>query len=354
MIEHASGDQNKPTGFRSDYISESKRLAKRGRCLHFDAGNKCNKIIAAHSIQCRRQLALIAEGGHVYQLTADPSVMRNANGVPCLKKIGIKIVSTFSGFCKAHDNSLFQSIDNELLMPNEYQAALYAYRSICRELFVKENAVLTLDKFRSDRRLERHKRSILQASYDGNSMGLRWLQHHKKIYDEAFFNKSFEDFRYVCFTSSSPCPLVLSGLLYPDFDFHGGFLQHLGVEQASLDLITFFTAPTRDGWAFCFAWHESSNQSCQSFITSLANKIASGEKLEDNLLRFSLTCCENHAIRISWWDSLTDKEKQELIHRMHMMILPDVPVPHDYLSKGCEGIAGWTFTHVFKSPDNKT
>lgn len=353
MTKNITGSHDHPTGFSSDYMRESRRINGRGRCLHFDAGSRCDKIISAHSIQRKNQLALIAEDGHVYRLNVDPSLLRKTNGVPYLKKSGIKTVSTFGGFCKRHDNTLFHLIDNAVLMPNERQVALYAYRSLCRELFVKENAVLTLNKFKGDPRLNSHRQAFFEACHDGNSMGLDWLNHHKKLYDDTISSERFDEFRYVCFVSSSQCPLVLSGLIYPDFDFEGDFLQHLGIEQDPLDLLTFFTAPADRGWAFCFAWHESSSRSCLPFIGSLANKIGSGQRIEDILLRFSLTCCENHAIRISWWESLADDAKHELIQRMHMMVLPDVLVPHDYLARGCDGIASWTFEVVFESLKKK-
>jgi hypothetical protein len=332
--------------FISDHHEESKRQNDRGRCLHFADGVRCNEIIAAHSIQKRGQLGLIAEDGHVYRLNADPSTLRDSGGIPYPKRIGIRKASTFVGFCKHHDNALFAPIDNATLEPRHQQIALYAYRSLCREYFVKENAVAVLGKLKDHPDIDSQRQSMLKAGFVGHSLGLDGLRHHKQHYDEALKNNLFDEFEFTYFTSSSRCSLQLSGLLYPDFDFLGQRLQDLGNWKSPLDLIAFFTAPTADGWAYGFAWHQSSNRTCVPFMQSLASQVHMGQRPEDMLVRFSLSCCENHAFRISWWDSLPATSKQSAVERVHLMVHPSMPVPSNYLACGCEGLADWNFEYV--------
>ena len=81
-------------------------------------------------------------------------------------------------------------------------------------------------------------------------------------------------------------------------------------------------------------------------MQSLASRLSEGERLEDVLFRFALSCCENHAFRISWWDGLNEKSKRAALERVALMTSPGIPVPHDYLVKGCEKIADWSFEHV--------
>lgn len=332
--------------FLDDYQNELKRQSQRGRCLHYSNGERCNEIVSAHSIQKGGQLRLIAEGGHVYRLSADLSTLRRTKGVPNLKKVGVNRASTFLGFCKHHDNALFEPIDKAPLEPLKKQLALYAYRCLCREYFVKENAVAVLSKMKNHAELDSSSRQLLSDSQIGHSIGLAGLIHHKSIFDAALRAGDYEQFEFTYFASQSPCPIQLSGLLYPDYDFEGDRLQDLGNHGAPLDLIAFFTAPTEDGWAFGFAWHVSSNRTCVPFMQSLAAKVATGEKVEDALLRFSLSCCENHAVRISWWDALDEASRSMAIERMFLMMHPNVPVPNHYLAKGCEGIADWQYEYV--------
>lgn len=332
--------------FRDDYQREFKQQSQRGRCLHYLSDDRCNEIVSAHSIQKGGQLSLIAEEGHVYQLSADLSILHKSKGIPVLKRVGVNRASTFAGFCKRHDNALFEPIDNFPLGPVKEQIALYAYRCLCREYFVKENAVAVLGKMKDHLELDETSRRFLSASLIGHSLGFAGLKHHKSIFDAAVSGTDFEQFEFTYFTSRSPCAVQLSGLLYPDYDFEGNQLQELGSHEKPLDLITFFTAPIDKGWAFGFGWHVSSNRTCIPFMQSLARRVATGEKVEDALLRFSLSCCENHAVRISWWDGLREASRAAAIERMFLTMHPNVPVPNHYLAIGCEGIADWQYEYV--------
>lgn len=331
--------------FLSDYQHESKRQNGRGRCLHFSDGVRCDAVVSAHSIQKRGQLSLIAEDGHVYRLSADLSILQKNKGIPRLRKVGVNRTSAFAGFCKRHDNSLFEPIDNYPLGPGKEQVALYAYRCLCREYFVKENAVAVLTKMKAHPDLDAQRRAFLEACLFGHGLGFGRLEHHKSAFDRALLVRDYEQFEFTYFTSSSPCPVQLAGLLCPNVDFEGRRLQDLGNIDSPLDLITFFTAPTEEGWAFGFGWHTSSNLTCIPFIQSLAQRAATGEKIEDALLRL-LPCCENHAIRVSWWDALDEESKSAVVERMLLMIDPRLPVPDNYLAIGCEGIASWQYEHV--------
>ena len=332
--------------FVADHQQELKRQNNRGRCLHFADGVRCNEIISAHSIQKRGQLSLIAEDGHVYRVSADLSTLRASEGAPRFKKMGVNKASTFAGFCKYHDNALFEPIDNEPVEPQNRQIALYAYRSLCREYFVKENAVTVISRMKDHPELNAEGRALLQTSLVGHSLGFEGLKHHKQYYDEALRTKQYDEFEFTYFTSTSQCSMQLSGLLYPDFDFLGERLQDLGNWASPLDLISFFTAPTPDGWAFGFCWHTSSGRSCVPFVQSLASRATYGEKIEDSLLRFSFSCCENHAVRISWWNNLGAKAQRSAMDRIKLMAHPHLPVPQDYLVRGCENIADWNFEYV--------
>lgn len=273
--------------------------------------------------------------------------MKKFDGIPQPKKVGINKVSTFNGFCSKHDNELFERIDNIPLIPDHEQIGLYAYRCLCREFFVKENALHILEKASSAQNIDEENRVLLENLSYGARIGFNWLATHKNYFDDALSKKYFPSFNYCCFISKSNFNLQLSGVLYPDFDFIGNEIQKLTESNSSPDLITFFTAPTSDGWAFVFAWHESSKIACEHLIRSLATKIHSGHDLEDELLRFSFLCCENHAFRISWWDSLNNQQQNELSTYVHHMIDPSKPVYNDYLVAGKSKIANWKFDTVY-------
>lgn len=332
--------------FTSAFQAAMKRQDNKGRCLHFEDDVRCNEIISAHSIQKKGQLHSIAESGHVYRLNADLSTLIENGGKPQLKKVGLNRASTFPGMCKYHDNKLFAPIDDRKLSFDLEQIGLYAYRSICREYFVKENASITSAKMSGHPGLSAQGLMALQICAYGQSLGFERLKRHKHIYDAALASGAFTGFKFMSFESTSRCSVQASGLLFPDFDFQGGLLQDLALFKEPMDLLTFFTAPTEKGWAFVFAWHESSDRACGQLMYSLAKSGGEGAQLPDILLRFCLMCCENHAIRISWWDGLPFSEKARALELMAYMGDTSEGVRSNYLVAGYEGLADWSFDYV--------
>ena len=335
--------------FASSSQAEFNLQKSRGRCLHFERGERCNKVIDAHSIQKNGQLRQIEEAGHVYRFSADLSTLQKNHGHPAPTKVGWNKVTTFLGFCRLHDNELFKPIDERPLVPDRQQAALYAYRSLCREFFVKENVVRALSTLQNHAGITHEANQFLQTQLYGNTLGFNRLKFHKAKFDESFIAQNFADFEYLTFASTSPWSLQLSGVLYPDFDFEGNQLQDLIDEISPMSLVTFFTAPMSKGWTFSFCWHRSSHNICERLTRSLAFAMHRGALIEDTLLRFAFSCCENHAIRISWWDALATKAREAIMERCGAMTDPLIITPANYLTQGLEGIADWKFDSVFST-----
>lgn len=332
--------------FIGEYLKDSKRQKRAGRCLHFESGVECNTIASSHTIQQGNLLSLIQEEGHVISISADYSDLKNSGGRLVAKKIGVKKISTFLGFCQKHDNELFEPIDNKTFIPSKEQAFLYSYRALCRELFTKENSVNLLQKYAARASLTDSLRQLLEDSLLGSQAGLNRIRHHKKRFDESLKSSRWEDIRYVSFNISEQPTVLVSGAIFPDFDFLGYKLQDLGDIDAPLSMAAFFTAPTNSGWSFVFAWHKSSDVVCKHLKGSLANSLRNKNSLSDILFRCIFSWSENHAINPSWWGSLTETEKESICDRALYMISPQMPIRNDYLSVGLEGICKWEIESV--------
>lgn len=329
-----------------EYLKDMKRLSGRGRCLHYAAGTRCSNFIDAHSIQKSGQLFKIAERGHVIQLSADISILKQSGGRLAGKTIGVKDVSTFAGFCEIHDNELFEPIDNTSLIPTELQILLYAYRCLCKEYFVKENAAELMKKYSVHAENTKEQERIFKEMSRGTTLGFDNLKHHKSYFDNCLSEKSYQDIFYVCFLSNDPWNIQVSGVLYPWYDFLGNELQDTSDFEYVPELLTVFTAPTSQGWAYVLAWHVSSDKVCSQLVGSLTAWISNGYSLPDALLRFTFSSFENHAIRPSWWNKLNGDDREAIIDRATLMVAPNIPVPPDYLVYGLEGIANWKYKDV--------
>ena len=328
----------------SGFLKKQKQLANKGRCLHYESGHRCKEIIKAHSIQKNRALSVIADEGHVYTHAANISSLKKNKGQLTFKKYGINNVSTFLGFCGKHDNKLFEPIDNYSLIPTDQQVLLYAYRSLCRELFVKENALELIESQLGLDIGQNAIKDLFLSMKQGTAFGLKNLKNHKKIYDHSLREKDFLDMKYVLFVSKRKPTIAFSGIFFPDYDFMGRQLQNLGDHSSDLELITICSAPMDCGWGFLFAWHVTSSSVCVDFMRSLATMIHNNDNvLGDFLFRLAITNCENIAISPKWWERLLDDQKEQITSKISLMADNFSMIEPFYLMKGLEGISHWDF-----------
>src|SRR6185312_10697843 len=117
-------------------------------------------------------------------------MLRKTKGKLALERRGIGTVSTFLGFCNQHDSSLFAPIDTAPLLPTDAQVALYAYRTLCRELFVKENAFALIEEQVAKQGNDRGAQMLFEAFRTGTSSGLENLRRHKAEFDESLRKSS--------------------------------------------------------------------------------------------------------------------------------------------------------------------
>ncbi len=339
-------------GFQLEcYLSDVAHLKREGRCLHHDAGTRCTQIIGAHSIQKNGALSLIAEAGKVYAPSKNFGDIRREKGRLAYTRQGINQVSTFRGFCDRHDNQLFEPIDNFPLLPTPQQVLLYAYRSICKELFAKEVNASLFEKCASQRRGNSALREFLEGTCKATRFGLDNLSKQKEEFDKSLRSGTFGDVRSVLFCSQEEPVLAFSGLLYPEFDFLGTQLQDLADHSSVLDLLTFSFAPMEKGWGILFAWHADSSQACIAFMRSLATVIHDGGDIGDCLFRLIVTNCENMAMRPQWWESLSQGDRNEIAAMATSQADIFAPTRHNYLTAGLAGICKWQFEQVISDMD---
>src|SRR5947209_2216175 len=90
----------------------TKNLYSKKCCLHPQAPAGCNgKIIRAHSIPKRSGLKRIAKNGKVYSFSYLVTASIRGENLYQPKQIGIEDASTFTGFCRSHDNKIFEPIE---------------------------------------------------------------------------------------------------------------------------------------------------------------------------------------------------------------------------------------------------
>ncbi len=328
------------------YLGELKRLRQKGRCLHFESGRRCARVINAHSIQKNGALSGIAENGEVYAISMNFGDLKRNKGAVTYVRQGINKVSTFRGFCQHHDNQLFEPIDKAPLVPTRQQVLLYAYRALCREIYLKENALSLFGRW-ADRCLSQEAlHELFSSMHEGTKHGLDNLMRQKAKFDASLRSQSFVDIKSVLFCSQQSPTTVFSGVFYPDCDFTGMQLQDLDDHSSPLDMITLSFSPMESGWGILFAWHSDSSETCDAFVKSLAAVVDGGSNLGDYLFRLVVSNCENVAMRPQWWESLTEQQRSEIATIASYWADVFSPLRRDYLVRGLENISNWQFDQV--------
>lgn len=334
----------------SKFLQKVNDISKEGRCLHYQAGDRCNKIIKAHSIQNNGVLSKISnEKKAIYSLSKNMSDFEKNDGNLGFRKYSIHKFSIFRGFCGNHDNDLFKPIDTSYFKSgNQQQVFLYAYRSLAKELFDKENALtLWVDMLEDVKdNIGLYKNISLQI--DGTKNSLNSLNIHKKIYDDVLKNEMYNDIRCVSFNSTDKLFMAFSNILYPEYDFTGNKIQYLSNTNTenTFDLITFCSVPKENGWSFIFSWHKSSDNSCLQFIQSLKEMMKQGYSLSDLLFKFILLNSENFAFSPTWWESLSIDNKKEISQAISSMMNPTMAIREHYSINELDNISNWDFETI--------
>lgn len=334
----------------SKFLQKLNNISEEGRCLHYQAGDRCNEIIKAHSIQNNRVLSEIAnEKKAIYTLSKNMGDFEKNNGNLSFRKYSIHKFSIFRGFCGNHDNNLFKPIDTSYFKSrNQQQVFLYAYRSLAKELFDKENVLTLLVDMLEDVKDNIGLSKYISSLIDGTKNSLNSLNVHKKIYDEILNNETYDDMRCVSFNSTDKLFIAFSNILYPEFDFMGNIIQDLSNTNTDniFDLITFCSVPTENGWSFIFSWHKSSDNSCLLFIQSLKERLKQGEYLSNLLFKFILLNSENFAFSPTWWESLSDDNQKEISQAISNMMNPTKAIREHYSINGLNNISNWNFETI--------
>lgn len=131
------------------YFSAWKQSKK---CIY----KNCNELSIAksHTISKSSFLSNIAEDGHVYTPTPDIKT-----GAPKIIKVGLNEASTFPGFCKTHE-LLFQKFEQSGSLQENSDLFLQVYRTICREVVIKEHRIKMIEAFNNQYIIHRNARLL--------------------------------------------------------------------------------------------------------------------------------------------------------------------------------------------------
>ncbi|MGO4375707.1 hypothetical protein AB4Z21_34145, partial [Paenibacillus sp. MCAF20] len=106
-------------------------------CVHEDA-NCDGNIIRAHSIQNNKFLNRLSRNGNVLCIDFSKALLSDRL---VLREVGRDKASTFTGFCKHHDNSIFKPIEEyDYIVGDIQQEYLFAYRAFALSYYERNSS----------------------------------------------------------------------------------------------------------------------------------------------------------------------------------------------------------------------
>jgi hypothetical protein len=271
------------------------------------------KIVKAHSVSKSSSLKAIAVDGHVYttfKTNHDFSVFKRIRP----KKIGINQASVFTGFCSTHDKDIFAPIEDNAFDKNAYHCFLVAYRSLCRELFVKKSVANTfsfaqqLDKGKS---LSEQVMIQKMTKYYGSNNDLTTgdLQHLKQKLDHMFLSGAYDDLHHLVVELELPPRVMTSAVLGYTVGFDGELLQTISNDPKDIPDYVFINSFASESRGYIvLSWLKEHSTNNLKFIKQLLQT----NTVSNSLSIFTFAMVENIYISPEWWESLSEAEQEKI------------------------------------------
>jgi len=278
--------------------------------------NECtDKIIKAHSVSKSSSLKEISKEGHV--LTTFKCLTTSENNLKIEpKKIGINKASTFTGFCSFHDKSLFSPIEDEEFEITKLNCFLVAYRSVARELFVKNRVSSTLNFIKNtDKGKNIHDQKYIQSRHKylntNNDLTTSDLKHIKSEFDRCFQSNEFSAIHHLVFTLNEAPKVMASAVVGPTLDFQGNKLQTFSEDPNQIPDYLMINVFSSSGTGYILlSWLETQKNSCVYLCKSLLRT----ESPADSLTIFIFAMIENIYFSEDWWFNLTETDREMLMN----------------------------------------
>lgn len=155
--------------------------------------NKCRgRAIDSHSIP-KRNLRMMSNDGKVYILKDDFKNLFKAS----LSTTYIKSTLTFLGFCKYHDNSLFQEIENKNITQYDNKDVFFlSYRALAKEYSDIRECIQRyswwLDSWKSEKRKHLDKEWALFQADKMKNLNMNTIQLEKKFLETYIDRRVFD------------------------------------------------------------------------------------------------------------------------------------------------------------------
>jgi len=283
-------------------LKTKKQLETDAPCLLHFLDICDEQSINSHTIS-KSCLSIISENHHL--ITPKPVPTKtNEERSTLFTKRGIKKASTYRGFCSAHDNSIFQKIDQIQDELDLDMIVRFFIRSLGQEYQKKIRAFVTLDSVKVfDSGLNDDDWYSYQVYGQRVGASLLWKQFKEAYY--AIEGNLFSNFRYLTINFDQ---------LYP-FSYLGCYsheLEYMEVELGDKNPTNFRSCvmglvPTKTGSSFFMGWHKDYSKFVSMFLNNLS---LSKGGVPEFIFQHAIARSENIFINPLWYEEIGEQWRE--------------------------------------------
>lgn len=303
--------ENRPT--RTEALHGMRSSFSHRECsCPVDWKHQCNgDIVRAHSLSRRSALGAVTESGHVFSLVPDwGRLFHNDRFV--FRNKSARDASTFTGFCGYHDRVIFLPLDTSDFDGSLELTFLSAYRTLCREIFMKKAHMRTIEFGKTfDRGRPIEEQFVIQeatsAAFDGAEAALKELIDIKLQFEAALKTSNYQTFAYCNFRFPEKPALVSAGGFNPSHDLSSNFLQDLGDLATYSQNVFLSVLPSVNGFWASFLWPRS-----YLLMEQYVHDVERNYCTVGGIYSVALAHIENSFLRPSYWEGSSERQKERL------------------------------------------
>lgn len=271
-------------------------------CMAYNKPACSGEISKSHTLS-KKYLRNISTNGHIYVPT---SSSHNKQNLYEFQLKGINETTRIPGFCKYHDNKLFESFEKDNFTGDYEQIYYLSFRSLCREYFKKK---CLLDFFSHEILKKINQNEFLDSRLFKNftSHLNKEIRDHKFIYDQMKkYNNS--GLNYILIELDRLLPVAATGVLFPLMDSTEKKIQNEHKKQ--LGFIYTIISEKYCSYIIVSTVRTLSNNIHKEFLDSLI------KMSPDQLINYLLSCFfynnDNIVLKPDWFETLAPDFKNKL------------------------------------------
>lgn len=306
-------------------------------------GIDCDKQISdAHSIQENGQLSLISENKKVFHFVTDPQSNKKE-----ITEIQIKNASVFKGFCKTHDNKIFETIDKNKTTSDIEKHFLYSLRSFAfsyhnvrsfQSYFSNQANDLTssvnpiIDKLKNndtinqlmnafgfnDLMKELNKENVPKITEEQKqTLEIIRFEKQRQLLLNYIDKKIYDQLEYLIYEKDFLCPIACSSWMITHIDIGNSFIVNSDRETPYYGIpIIISVLPVAKKTKIVLARFKE-DESGSELVFNLWRKLFSDNtEFEKEISKLIIENVENFYLSPHFWNKLNEQEKKIILNAL--------------------------------------